>query len=266
MGVGALALVLATLGLIAATFVGRYGVARLLGVREIGIFGPRRPPAGVSASALRRLAAHAGAPVGAYFVPLALFFLAFRLGGESHATTVIEVMSGMPAEQAGLQDDDRITHVGEEPIADWEAMRSAIKRRPNQPTPVQIQRDGQSRTLEVTPNAEGAIGVKPVMLQKSMGLGPSLARAAIEPLRVVQATLVGIVRIVTGSERASLSGPVAMSHEVGAASERGLAKALYMIAVLAAYVWPGFVILEVLLAAGTWRDRRHHPRELAGRP
>jgi len=266
MGVGALALVFATLGLIAASFAGRYAAARLLGVREIGIFGPRRPPAGVSSSPLRRLAAHSGAPLATYVVPLALFFLAFQLGGETYATTVIQVMPGMPAEQAGFEDDDRITHIGQEPIADWEAMRTAIKRRPNQPTPVEIQRNGQSRTLEVTPNAEGVIGVKPVMHRKPLGLGRSLARAAIEPLRVVQATAVGILRIVTGSERPSLSGPVAMSREVGQASERGIAEALYLIAVLAAYVWPGFVILEVLLAAASWRDRRHQPRELAGRP
>jgi regulator of sigma E protease len=179
---------------------------------------------------------------------------------------VIEVLPGTPAEQAGLLDDDKITHIEGEPIADWETMRAAIKRRPGLATRIAIERAGRAQTIEVTPSAEGVIGVKPVMERRPMGLGRSLARAAIEPLRVVQSTFIGWVRIFTGTERSELAGPVAISREVRKAQERGAADAFYLVGLVAAYAWPAFVILEAIFAAATWRDRRHKPPEGAARP
>jgi regulator of sigma E protease len=263
---GALALVVAALGLIAASFAGRYAAARLLGVRDIGIFGPQRARGGARVAAGRRAGAHVGGPIGAYVVPATLFLVAFQLGGEQVTTTAIEVMPGKPAQEAGLRDNDEITRVEGEPIADFEALRGAIKRRPALPTRVEIERDGQTQTIEVTPNAEGVIGVKPVMQRVSMGLGKSLARAAIEPMRIVHTSVAAWLRSFTGMGRTELTGPVAMSREVGKAQERGAADTAYLVGLLAAYVWPVFVLLEVLLAAATWRNRRHKPPEAAAGP
>jgi membrane-associated protease RseP (regulator of RpoE activity) len=263
---GALALVFAALGLIAASFAGRYAAARLLGVRDIGIFGPRSAQRGPRVAAVRRAGAHAGGPLGAYVVPVVLCLVAFQLGGEQVTTTAIQVMPGTRADEAGLRDNDKITSIEGEPIADWEAMRGAIKARPALPTRVEIERDGQSQTIEVTPNEQGMIGVRPVMERRPVGLGKSLARAAIEPVRVVYTSLTAWVRILTGAERTELTGPVAISREVGMAQERRAADTFYLVGLLAAYVWPVFVLLEVLLAAATWRERRHKPPEAAAGP
>ncbi len=259
MAAGALGLVLAALALIAASFAGRYAAARLLGVRDIGIFGPSRPRGGASVPALRRVGAHAGAPLGGYVVPVALFLLAFVVGGDRVASTVIEVLPGTPAEQAGLQDGDRIVQIEANPIDDWETLRQTISRRPNLPTRIQLQRGGQTQTVEVTPNAEGKVGLRPVIERRPMPLGSGLGRAALEPLRVVHMMLASVVRIFTGTERTELAGPVAISREVGKAQERSATDAFYLVGLLAAYVWPVFVLLEVLLAAAMWRDRRHKP-------
>ena len=120
---------------------------------------------------------HAGACLGAYAVAAVLFTLAFLVAGESYATTTIAILPGMPGEQAGLKDGDTITRVDGETITDWEQMHNAIKRRPGQPMQVEIRRNDQGQTLEVTPNGEGRIGVKPVMAARPMGLGRALALA-----------------------------------------------------------------------------------------
>jgi len=52
----------------------------------------------------------------------------------------------------------------------------------------------------VLPNANGKIGVKPVMARRPMGLGSSLVRAAIEPARVVHLQVLTFARIFTGAD------------------------------------------------------------------
>jgi hypothetical protein len=67
----------------------------------------------------------------------------------------------------------------------------------------------------------------------------------------------GLVRISTGVETPKVVGSGEVVREIDKASERGPGDAIYWVALLCAYVWPGFVLLELVLAAAMWRDRRH---------
>jgi regulator of sigma E protease len=77
------------------------------------------------------------------------------------------VASGSPAEKAGLVRGDRIISVAGDTIATWKDLEIAIGiRRPNRDIPVTVLRNGQPRTMSVTPVAEGKyelteIGVLP---------------------------------------------------------------------------------------------------------
>ena len=70
-----------------------------------------------------------------------------------------------------------------------------------------------------------------------------------------------IVGLVSGREKAQFVGAVGVTREVGSAGERSLTDMLYLLGLLAAYVWPAFVLLEIVIAIVASRVPR--PRSAA---
>src|SRR5207244_554907 len=64
------------------------------------------------------------------------------------------------------------------------------------------------------------------------------------PAEVVYRLVVGLGRIVTGKEKASLTGPVGIGREIGKAAHRGLDDYLYILGMLSAYLG-GFNLLPI---------------------
>ena len=76
------------------------------------------------------------------------------------------VVSGSPAEKAGLRRGDRIISVAGDTIATWKDLDVAIGiRRPNRDISVTVLRDGQPVAMSVTPVAEGKYGVSDIGVQ-----------------------------------------------------------------------------------------------------
>ena len=82
--------------------------------------------------------------------------LRLHLGGsEDGGVLVSKVLPGMPAETAGIRVGDLIVAVGGEPVADSGDLRRALRDKRGEPFDVEIVRDRQFRTLEVTiPNPD----------------------------------------------------------------------------------------------------------------
>jgi regulator of sigma E protease len=73
------------------------------------------------------------------------------------------VVSGSPAEKAGLRRGDRIISVSGDTIATWKDLDVAIGiRRPNRDISVTVLRDGQPVSMSVTPVAEGKYGISDI--------------------------------------------------------------------------------------------------------
>jgi regulator of sigma E protease len=73
------------------------------------------------------------------------------------------VVSGSPAEQAGLKRGDRVITVSGDQIATWKDLELAIGlRRPNRDLSVTVLRDGQNVTTNVRPVAEGKYEVSEI--------------------------------------------------------------------------------------------------------
>jgi len=77
---------------------------------------------------------------------------------------VMEVMSGTPAEKAGLKVKDVIVSFAGVPIASRDQFIDLIRQRGAQPSQIQVQRDGKRVTLSITPTLDpgtkiGRIGV-----------------------------------------------------------------------------------------------------------
>jgi membrane-associated protease RseP (regulator of RpoE activity) len=79
-----------------------------------------------------------------------------KLAGE-YGVVVEEVTEDSPAAKAGLQAKDVILSFAEERVRSAEQLRRLVRETPpGRSVPVQISRDGQTRTLQVTPEAHQA--------------------------------------------------------------------------------------------------------------
>jgi regulator of sigma E protease len=194
-----------------------------------------------NATLLARISAIVAGPLANYLFASILFFGAFLIGGRSVPTTKIEVMKDSAAEVAKLKDGDTIVSIEGQRIEGWDQMREIILKNPNKPLSVDVLRDDKSLSLRVTPRPEGEsggglIGVTPVMKNVPMGVEEAAVNSVTTPAIVVKALVVGLARIVTGKEKAQLTGPVGIVKETGRAAKRSLADYLFFLGLLSAYL------------------------------
>ena len=170
----------------------------------------------------------------------------YTIGIEEVAPLVGSVLPDSPAEQAGLQSDDRIIEIEGEPVHTWSQMTQIVRSHPNDPLPLRVLREGAVINLTVTPelfeHSEdgiteqiGKIGI--------MGPGRSVARAS-TPLDALwqgveatwgwsELTVVGIYKILTGEiSSKNLGGPIMIASASGTAAEHGMTDVVFLVAIL----------------------------------
>ncbi|HSK19385.1 MAG TPA: RIP metalloprotease RseP [Longimicrobiales bacterium] len=62
-----------------------------------------------------------------------------------------QVIAGGPADQAGLEEGDRVVQAGGRDVATWQEFIDVIERSPGSPVPLVIDRDGEQMQLTITP-------------------------------------------------------------------------------------------------------------------
>jgi regulator of sigma E protease len=142
-----------------------------------------------------------------------------------------QILPGSPAATAGIQPGDRVVRAAGEPIASWQDLVKVIRARPEQPTPLEVERGGRVLTLELTPSAErvpgeprpiGQIGVAPEIetVYRSLGVGGAIARGA----ELTWLDSKGIVRflrnLVTGQESARSVGSILTIGQISGQTAR----------------------------------------------
>ena len=88
-------------------------------------------------------------------------------------TTVDTVEARSAADAAGLRGGDRIVGVEGQAIHSWNDLKAAIEARPDLPTTLVVDRDGQPVTLSATPSKQsgrGFLGVSPGEAYRSVGV------------------------------------------------------------------------------------------------
>lgn len=121
---------------------------------------------------------------------------------------VDEVLDDTPAEEAGLQEGDRLLAVDDLRSGRYADLRDAIRARPGDPTQLQVERDGATTTLTLVPREEtdevtgetyGFVGFAPRLEEVEFGVIASVRNAVIgDPTEYVSAPG-GVVPIVGAS-------------------------------------------------------------------
>lgn len=149
-----------------------------------------------------------------------------------------EIVADGRAQAAGLEVGDRVESVNGEPVANWFALVKAIQQAPEETLRVGIVRDGESRTIDVTPAAregeDGTVtgfigaGVKEVtwpdefLRETRYGPFAAVPRAISETWADTRLTLVAIKKMVTGLlSPTNLSGPITIARIAEASVSSG---------------------------------------------
>ncbi len=170
----------------------------------------------------------------------------YLIGIEEAAPVVTSVIPDMPAMAGGLQENDRIVAIEDEPIHTWSQMTKIVRGSANQPLEFRVDRHGALITLTVTPEPfETTEHDLPIEIGKIgiTGPGRSIVRAD-SPLTALfhglqatwgwsELTVVGIYKILTGEiSSKNLGGPIMIASVSGQAAENGMSNLVLLVAIL----------------------------------
>jgi len=194
----------------------------------------------------RNLIALAG-PAMNYALAFVLFTIVAGVWGILQPSTqpiVGEVIPGLPAAAAKLQENDRVLTINGKSVASWEEMANAIHQNPEKAVALVIERagaDGQASQklhLVLTPKLDpqlglGLIGIMPRVDKIKPGVKGSFKAACVDlkmwtlqPLHYLSSK----VRRFEGPKE--LSGPIGIAQMVTKATKEGLAYVIYLIAII----------------------------------
>ncbi|HEX7045737.1 MAG TPA: RIP metalloprotease RseP [Burkholderiales bacterium] len=161
---------------------------------------------------------------------------------------VVGALEDGPAKTAGMQVGDRIVAIEDRAVERWEEVVAAISARPEQPTRVTVERDGERRTLEVTPapvaqgsTTVGRINIRPQVaelppeMRVHVQFGPlaALGESVANTWAMTALTLEMLYRMVTleVSSR-NISGPITIAQYAGQTAMIGAVQFVMFLAVI----------------------------------
>lgn len=146
------------------------------------------------------------------------------------------VVSGQPAEKAGLKENDHILAIDGKQIGNWNEFTATIKESSDRPLQLKIQRDGRIIYKTVTPArannaAEPKIGAYSKVIYERQGILTSIKFGFIKTYEFTVLLFQSLSMLFSGAASASdLAGPVGITMMVGEAAQGGI---LYLLAFMA---------------------------------
>lgn len=135
--------------------------------------------------------------------------------------TVGEVMKGMPAYEAGLQQGDKIISVKGQEIAYFDQLQDALKAHKSSTLPLEVLRDGKNVTLTVAVSEQGTIGFYPEVealeaATKSYGILQAVPAGAQMAWKVISDNVKGFGKVFSGDipVEKSIGGPIAIAKKM----------------------------------------------------
>ena len=166
-----------------------------------------------------------------------------KLGLKLELTRAVigDVLAGSVAERAGLALGDRVVAIGDQPIGTWGDFVTRVRASPGRPLVIDIQRGGERRRIELTPETAteggksiGRIGAGSGAFYKvSYGPFEAATRAVAKTWEMSVFSLRMLGKMIVGEiSWRNLSGPVTIADYAGQSASLGLAPYLSFLALI----------------------------------
>ncbi len=198
---------------------------------------PPKPDEYFGQSWARRLLIVYAGPVMNYALAFALYtglIWSKGLPNPSSQPVIGNLMSGMPADAAGLMIGDRVTAFDGRALAGWDDLAESIHRSAQRAVTLTILRKDKSLQVTLTPRLDddgrrGLIGILPEMSYRPASLAAAAKEAAGMCWSQTSQTVTTIAGKLRRRERPDLAGPVGIFQMVARAARGGWEDFLYFI-------------------------------------
>jgi regulator of sigma E protease len=183
-------------------------------------------------------------PLANYITAFVIMLFVFSILGvplPSKTERVVDVEASSAAAIAGLKAGDVIAESNGHSITADHTIRDEIKTTAGVPLALKLLRDGKPLAVTVTPKQKGPgqyqIGVFIDHFDLTALPFPAAAKEAlIYPYEKSKVILSGLYNMVTGKEKAELSGPIGITREIARAANRSIWDYFGIIAMLSVYL------------------------------
>ncbi len=182
------------------------------------------------------------------------FYVVFMTGFPVTTPRVGALMSGYPAQEAGLLTGDLVEQIDDKKISSWEELQEYISGSDGHSMHFKIKRSGQEIEKIITPKTNEVknifgqqqkikiIGIKPGDNPKEdvllLRFGPveSLVKAGLEIYKLTTMTFKGLYHVLVGSLPAkdAFAGPIRIFDIISIAAERGITHLLLIMGIISA--------------------------------
>jgi regulator of sigma E protease len=151
-----------------------------------------------------------------------------------------EVMSGAPAEEAGLRPDDAILRIDEKPITSFNDIPPIVQGADGRALPFRIWRDGEQLDISIAPRDDGSgprVGITPKTVLKKFGPAQAVVEAVGWTWSMTVQTFDVLGRLVTGQiSPKTMMGPLGIAQASGDAARGGAGSLFFLVAVISLQV------------------------------
>jgi regulator of sigma E protease len=183
-------------------------------------------------------------PLANFLTAIVIMMFVFTILGvplPSKNERVVDIVKASAADAAGLRPGDIIAEANGQVISPTHTIRDQIKATKGAPLSLKVTRDGQPLSMTVTPRAQPSgdflIGVQIEHYDlTALSFGAAAKQALIYPVEKSGIILAGLYNMVTGKEKAELSGPIGITREIARAANRSVWDYFGIIAMLSVYL------------------------------
>ncbi len=189
----------------------------------------------------RRLAIVYAGPSMNYLLAFVLFTGVVWIKGvpESGKDPVIgNLMTGFPADAAGLKIDDRVVSVNGKAISTWEELAGSVHASPGKAVSLVIRRgEGESLTKSVVPRKDdatgrGLIGIMAKPFHRPVAFVEAASEGGRQCVLLTMFTIKTLASKIYKRERPDVAGPVGIVQMVSRAAHSGLEDLIFLIGLI----------------------------------
>lgn len=176
-----------------------------------------------------------------FILPVIIFFGIYATVGVAKPSTepvIGGIVSGMPAETAGLRVGDKILTLNGESIVTWEDFVTKLRAaEAESPVEISYERGDETATVSLTPEFHGdskraLIGVQSSTVYESQGVAESFVLAIQHTRDILVFMLNALAEIFMAPSQAELAGPIGIAQMAGQVAETGFVPLLNFAALL----------------------------------